>query len=320
MAALGTPPQEFHAFFQYCRAHAFSPASCLDEGGAPMRLPAGETLREAREEEMFRLRMPLVFADIAACLRRDQQSGEMGAALYTQCLEGALERRVLRWLDSRGYNLDWLFFGVGAMRREGCRPAHMLRDGTPAPLDGEMVRAMRAQAPGWTGQDWAWLHGGRFLRRRAAAPSMAITARVVTSWAMPPLVPETPDPAAFCRRAQSLAATIDTSRWRRDDWHGYVIRRLQASPARAGMLAGLAPVTTGAYISGRARPSACAARGMLVLDLVLARHGRDGLLDLLEILDEEARSRGFADLGEVFRARAWTRSPGERADAAHGEG
>lgn len=304
MAARPTAtPFDFHAFFRHCSENGYAPASCLREGARPVRLAAGRALAGASEEALFRERMPDIVADIAACLRRDARTCAMARALYVQSLEGALDREVLLWLDACGYSLDWLFFGLGGMLLAGYRG--LAPQGAESPLRTEDVRRLRCLAPGWSGADWGWLHGNRHLRRREAPPAMAIAAAAVVAWGIPPFVPALPDPAATCRRIRDLAMTIDHTSWKRDDWHAYVIRRLKASPARAGMLAGVSATTAAAYMAGSSTPTDGVLRTFLVLDFVLSRHGRDGLIDLLDLLDEEARSRGFEDLGAVFRARSW---------------
>lgn len=101
-----------------------------------------------------------------------------------------------------------------------------------------------------------------------------------------------------------MAKTLNPQSWGRT-WRSYVVRRLQASQARAGMLVGLTPSATASYMAGRSEPTDSALKAFLLLDGVLTRHGRDGLVDFLNMLNEEAVSRGFADLGEVFRKRTW---------------
>ena len=175
------------------------------------------------------------------------------------------------------------------------------------PAEAEQVRALRLLAKGWSGADWMQLHAGRFLRKRVPPVSMTVTALAVVSWNLPPLTPAAPDADIVFGLVQTLARSM-TGSWRRGDWHDYVIRRLAASPARAGMLIGLTPAAAAKLARG-GTPSEGTGNALLVLHCILSRCGADGLADFLELVNTEARRRGFQDLGCVFRTRSWTVSP-----------
>lgn len=294
----------FHEFYVHCCQTGQSPAALLSGRQESARLPVDTAHDGDGEEAVFKLRLPLIAADIASFSRRDTRTFPMMEHLFSEGLARDLSEDTLLWIDSMGYSLDWLFFGQGAMLKNGYRPVPLFREGGAAPLDGREIRLMRSMAPSWTGSDWAWLHGGRYLRRQNMPPSLAIVSRAVVSWNILPLSPALPDAAEVCAHVQDVAKTLNPQSWGRT-WRSYVVRRLQASQARAGMLVGLTPSATASYMAGRSEPTDSALKAFLLLDGVLTRHGRDGLVDFLNMLNEEAISRGFADLGEVFRKRTW---------------
>lgn len=297
-------PYSFHEFYVRCCQTGQSPEALLLGKSDSPRLPADTEHDRDSEDAVFTLRLPRVAGDIAAFARRGAATANMTEKLFAEGFSRSLSRETLLWLHSLGYSLDWLFFGQGSMLRNGYRTVPLFREHGAAPLEGREIRLMRAMAPSWTGADWAWLHGSRYLRRQNMPPSLAIVSRAVVSWSIPPLTPKLPDAAAVCAHVQETAKTLNPQAWGRT-WRSYVVKRLQASAARAGMLVGLTPAATASYMAGRTAPADSTLRAFLILDGVLTRRGRDGLVDFLNMLNEEAVSRGFADLGEVFRRRTW---------------
>ena len=63
--------------------------------------------------------------------------------LFSEGLARDLSEDTLLWIDSMGYSLDWLFFGQGAMLKNGYRPVPLFREGGAAPLDGREIRLRR---------------------------------------------------------------------------------------------------------------------------------------------------------------------------------
>ena len=309
---------EFAAFHAGLAAEGVSPEGVLLGVKEPRRMPGGVPDPEASLESLFAERLPRLAGDLAGHQRSGPRTAEMAERLFREALERRLSRETLAWLGQEGYSLGWLFFGQGQMRSEGYRPAQPLPDGgqgggADGPLGPGEIRLMRAMAPGWSGADWAWLHGGRYMRReKRVPPSLAIAARAVACWSIPPFMPEPPSCAGAFAAVQETARRIPRSRFGQGDWRTGVIRLLQRSPARAGLLVGVSLQAAGACLAGRSLPADPALKALLLLVQILGRWQERGLLDFLDMLNDEARSRGFEDLGEVFRRRSWgwtSRSP-----------
>ena len=46
-----------------------------------------------------------------------------------------------------------------------------------------------------------------------------------------------------------------------------------------------------------------------IVRMMTERRGRDGFLDFLDLVNDEAKARGFANLGEVFAQKTWSLTP-----------
>ena len=149
----------FHEFYVHCCQTGQSPAALLSGRQESARLPVDTAHNRDGEEAVFRLRLPLIAADVAAFSRRDTRTFSMMENLFSEGLARDLSKDTLIWLDSLGYSLDWLFFGQGSMLRNGYRPVPLFREGGAAPLDGREIRLMRSMAPSWTGSDWPGFMG-----------------------------------------------------------------------------------------------------------------------------------------------------------------
>ena len=137
----------FHEFYVHCCQTGQSPAALLSGRQESARLPVDTAHDGDGEEAVFRLRLPLIAADIASFSRRDTRTFPMMEHLFSEGLARDLSEDTLLWIDSMGYSLDWLFFGQGAMLKNGYRPVPLFREGGAAPLDGREIRLMRSMAP-----------------------------------------------------------------------------------------------------------------------------------------------------------------------------
>jgi hypothetical protein len=75
-------------------------------------------------------------------------------------------------------------------------------------------------------------------------------------------------------------------------------------PSRFAILCLVTPATMGDWLKSRPVTIRCQ-RHLFLLDWFVKRGGQDALKEYLRILEIEARSRGFASLEDVFRARTW---------------
>lgn len=105
----------FHEFYVHCCQTGQSPAALLSGRQESARLPVDTAHDGDGEEAVFRLRLPLIAADIASFSRRDTRTFPMMEHLFSEGLARDLSEDTLLWIDSMGYSLDWLFFGQGAM-------------------------------------------------------------------------------------------------------------------------------------------------------------------------------------------------------------
>ena len=310
----------FASFHASLAAEGLSPEGVLLGAREPRRVPGGVADPKASLDALFSERLPRLAGDLAGRQRPGPATADHAEQLFREAMERRLSRETLRWLAAEGYSLDWLFFGQGSLRSQGYQPL-LAGAASDAPLGPEEIRLMRAMAPGWSGADWAWLHGGRYLRRaKAVPPSLAIAARAVACWSIPPFMPEPPSCAEAFARVQAAAQAIPRTRFEPGDWRAGVVRRLQKNPARAGLLVGVSLQAAGACLAGRSVPADPALKALVILQGILGRWQERGLLDYLDMLNDEARSRGFEDLGEVFRKRSWGWTARGRRDAATRQG
>ncbi len=311
--------EDFASFHAALATEGLSPEGVLLGVAEPRRVPGGVPDPKASLDELFGERLPRLAGDLAGRQRQGPKPAEHAERLVREAMERRLSRETLRWLAAEGYSLDWLFFGQGALRSQGYQPAQA-EASADVPLGPGEIRLMRAMAPGWSGADWAWLHGGRYLRReKAVPPSLAIAARAVACWSIPPFMPEPPSCAEAFARVQAAAQAIPRTRFEPGDWRYGVVRRLQKNPARAGLLVGVSLQAAGACLAGRSVPADPALKALLILCAILGRWQERGLLDYLDMLNDEARSRGFADLGEVFKKRSWGWTTRARRDGGAAE-
>lgn len=85
----------------------------------------------------------------------------------------------------------------------------------------------------------------------------------------------------------------------------------ELTAGRFAILCLVTPATMGDWLKSRPVTIRCQ-RHLFLLDRFIERGGEGALREYLSILEIEAKSRGFASLEDVFRARTWAERSGAR--------
>lgn len=250
--------------------------------------------------------------------------------------EGRLDEWMLRWLCvEMGYNLDWLFFGLGPMlARWGEAMEKGKTSSVPAPgtswdpksgaVTFEDMTSLRDRQTMslWNYTDWQWLLNLRaMVKATYKAPTIPLLSRLVSGWQLPSQLPQMPDILAWLDWLKEWCRREFTEDGKDRGWKGEVVRQIAASANNGLLLLGLSSQTGTLYRIDRTEPSACVLRLAWLLRMIVDRQGRRGFLNYLDLVNDEAEARGFSNLGEVFSERSWSVAdrippPGARIEPA----
>lgn len=239
-----------------------------------------------------------------------------------QCLTRAVDDIAARQLSDRStfwifyllnYSLDWVLYGIGTPK---------LNRYAPQDLDWElpkvtgmdrvptlaMLKTLRTTTS-WTSMEWSWLLGTTTRTQyRCTYPTLPLAARIVNSWGIEPCAPLLPEPPVFVNWLWKWLAgefvaeggTPAQEKWKQD-----IISTCVRSKTRLYLLLGVTTQSGSQYGREIMAPSASITRACYYIEMVVRRWGREGFLNILDILDQEARDRGFEGLPGVFEKRTW---------------
>lgn len=259
---------------------------------------------------------------------RRRSLGECVAHLVRCLSRGTMDFWLLHWLGvDMGYNLDWVFLGVGPM-------FHMWKDPelamklTPPSLSSydqktgrivyEDMTALhdRQTMSLWGFTDWQWLFNLRALVKTVyKSPTIPLLSRLVSGWRIPQQLPQMPCLASWLDWLviwvgnEFMTRESDCSFAGEDAWKKDVLASVVANRLSGVLLLGLGVQTTSQYKSARTEPTANVLRLAWIVRMMTERRGRDGFLDFLDLVNDEAKARGFANLGEVFAQKTWSLTP-----------
>ncbi|MBO4296984.1 MAG: hypothetical protein J5863_09530, partial [Desulfovibrio sp.] len=255
--------------------------------------------------------------------------GECFTRLVLESRERELSHSMLWWLSEYlDYSLDWLFFGAGTIAKSSFHdtfdPSGSLlnlalaagADGSDdASLDGTLsvlqtvseIKAMRGTTT-WRGADWNWLMNGKtHTAHQCKSPTLPLCARCVSAWNIQPVMPEMPDLLAFIDwlyvyilREFFMLAPLPKS-----DWRQQVFAAISHGKNKVLLLLGTTAQAGTQYRLGKAMPGSAVVKLAYFLELIIRRFGRDGFLQYIAMVNEEARARGFANLLEVMERKSW---------------
>ncbi|MDO5538251.1 MAG: hypothetical protein Q4F72_12085, partial [Desulfovibrionaceae bacterium] len=276
--------------------------SGLSSAVRPRKSKQRETQAELFEPEMRRL-------SLGDCLSR---------VISGYCSDG-LDEWAVRWLClDMGYSLDWLLLGLGPMCAEwahsGADIASMPPSGTHRdPETGEiayedMTSLRDRQALSlWSFTDWQWLHNLRVLvKTNYRTPTIPLLSRMAAGWRIPNQLPQMPHILAWVDWLAGWCEKEFLEGVPAPGWKQNIIDQVVASRNQTLLLLGLSGQAGPQYRSAKAQPTTCVLRLAWLVRMAIDRRGRPGMLDYLDLVDSEARARGFEGLEDVFHRRAWS--------------
>ncbi|MCR5170381.1 MAG: hypothetical protein K6C33_07970 [Desulfovibrio sp.] len=255
--------------------------------------------------------------------------GECLTRLVLESRERELSHSMLWWLSEYlDYSLDWLFFGVGTIAKSSFHdtydPSAAILDAAlaagadgsdDASVDGMQsilqtvseIKAMRGTTT-WRGADWNWLMNGKtHTAHQFKSPTLPLCARCVSAWNIQPVMPEMPDLLAFIDwlyvfilREFFMLAPLPKS-----DWRQQVFAAISRGKNKVLLLLGTTAQAGTQYRLGKAMPSSSVVKLAYFLELIIRRFGRNGFLQYIAMVNEEARARNFTNLLEVMERKSW---------------
>ncbi len=232
---------------------------------------------------------------------------------------GDMEEWILHWLCvDMGYNLDWLFFGLGPMCAEwnesGNEPhttpppeTHCnARTGAVVYEDMTALRE-RQNMSLWSFTDWQWLLNLRAVVKAVyKAPTIPLLTRLVSGWRVPTQLPQMPHILAWLDWLAVWCIHEFMEGASAPGWKQEVIEYLATARNSGLLILGLGGQAGTQYRSSKAEPTTCVLRLAWMVRMIIDRRGRQGFLDYLDMVNDEARARGFENLTEVFHQRTWS--------------
>lgn len=278
--------------------------------------------------EIRALARPVPEKELPETRVRRRSLGECVAHLVRCMSTGSMDFWFLHWLAvDMGYNLDWLFLGVGPMLhfwkdpdlvRKNMPPSRSTYDRKEGRITYEDTSALheRQTMSVWSFTDWQWLFNLRALVRTVyKSPTIPLLARTVAGWRIPQQLPQMPCLASWldwlvvwCTNEFMLSK--DKRRFRgREAWKNDVLTSLVTNRISGALLLGVGVQTTSQYKTARSEPTANVLRLAWIVRMITERRGRAGFLEFLDLLNDEAVNRGFENLGEVFAQKTWSLTP-----------
>ena len=272
--------------------------------------------------------------------------GQCLAQLVAEAQDKDLSKDSLWWLSQyQDYSLDWLLFGEGTLAKSTFHAANdpvlaaleqavELNGGALQEARAELdfcptvsdIKAIRGTTT-WRGADWNWLMNGKtHTAFKCRSPTLPLCARCVSSWNIQPVMPEMPDLLAFVDwlYVYILREFFVVEPLARGDWRQRLFTLIARGKNKVLILLGTTPQAGTQYRLGKATPGSGVVKLAYFIQLIIKRYGRQGFLQYLSMVNDEARARGFRDLLDVAERRSWydTRSAcagmedGGDADAA----
>ncbi len=250
---------------------------------------------------------------------RRRTLGECVVALVSSMGRGGLEEWQVRWLCvDIGYSLDWLILGMGPMFVEWAGdaaamhripPSGTYRDPETGVVHYEDVTSLRERQTLslWSFTEWQWLHNLRAVVRSVyKPPTIPLLSRLAAGWRLPSQLPQMPDILVWADWVAVWLVREFIKGTPAPGWKQLIVEDMVACRNTILLLLGLGGQAGVQYRTAKAEPTACVLRLAWVLRMIIERRGRDGFLDYLDLVDEEARVRGFEGLDAVFRQRTWS--------------
>ncbi len=271
---------------------------------------------------------------------RRRSLGECVAHLVRCLSTGTMDFWLLHWLGvDMGYNLDWVFLGYGPMFHMWKDPGLAMKLTPPSmsSYDKETGKIVyedmtalhdRQTMSLWGFTDWQWLFNLRALVKTVyKSPTIPLLSRLVSGWRIPQQLPQMPCLASWLDWLVVWVANEFMKEGRpcnfrgEDAWKKDVLASVVANRLSGVLLLGLGVQTTSQYKTSRTEPTANVLRLAWIVRMMTERRGRAGFLDFLDLANDEAKCRGFANLGEVFAQKTWSLTPRKvRNKGTRGEG
>ena len=240
---------------------------------------------------------------------------------------------LVRWLClDMGYNLDWLLLGAGPMLAEW-KATHGVEHSLPPSGTKYDARAQQAvyetasslrerQALSlWPFTDWQWLHNLRaMVKTTYKAPTTPLLSRLTAWWRIPSQLPQMPNILAWIDWLSVWCAHEFIEGTPAEGWKQDIIEQLVTSRNSCLLILGLGMQSGGQYRLGKCEPTVAITRLAWLVRMAVDRRGREGFLQYLDLVNDEAEARGFEDLREIFEIRNWS-SPDRpfRSKAVHSD-
>ncbi len=285
-------------------------------------------------EEVRALAKPVPENELPAFRIRRRSLGECVAHFVRSMSTGSMDFWFLHWLAvDMGYNLDWLFLGVGPMfhawkdpelMRRNMPPSRSVYDRREDKISYEDTTALheRQTMSLWGFTDWQWLFNLRALVKTVyKSPTIPLLARAVAGWRIPQQLPQMPCLASWldwlvvwCTQQFMLSTDTEQAEQQtvfagEEAWKNDVLTSIVANRINGVLLLGLGVQTTAQYKTARTEPTANVLRLAWIVRMMSERRGKEGFLDFLDLLNDEATNRGFENLGEVFAQKTWSLTP-----------
>ncbi len=232
---------------------------------------------------------------------------------------GDMEEWILHWLCvDMGYNLDWLFFGLGPMCAEWNESGHEphttpppethCNPGTGAVVYEDMTALRERQNMSlWSFTDWQWLLNLRAVVKAVyKAPTIPLLTRLVSGWRIPTQLPQMPHILAWLDWLAVWCIHEFIEGESAPGWKQEAIEYLATARNSGLLILGLGGQAGTQYRSSKAEPTTCVLRLAWMVRMIIDRRGREGFLDYLDMVNDEARARGFESLIDVFHQRTWS--------------
>ncbi len=253
--------------------------------------------------------------------RQRRSLGDCVVALVDGLAADNVPMWLVRWLClDMGYNLDWLIFGLGPMFAEWAPDsgvAHslpptgtVLEPGTGKIRYEDVTSLRERQAMSlWSFTEWQWLHNLRAVVKSVyKPPTIPLLSRLTAWWRVPSQLPQMPHILAWIDWISVWCAHEFLEGEPAPGWKQTIVEQLVMTRNTALLLLGLGGQAGAQYRSSKAEPTTCVLRLAWMVRMAIERRGRQGFLDYLDLVDDEARARGFDCLTDIFRQRTWSSS------------